>query len=190
MPNLPHRATIVFACLALICGGACSLLSDVQAVKVEGSAMLPTLKDGDRLLIDKKVDKLEHGDIVIFHFPDDPRMSYIKRIVALPNDVIEINEGNVIINGTPLHEPYVDPKLNLARRSLKKMTLPPESYFVIGDNRDNSSDSRIWGALHRKFIYGKYVKKYFATGTYLGRQYPPQSSNFSFIDTGAVAVER
>lgn len=151
---------IILACLILAAAVTCSPLMDLHAVKVVGAAMLPTLKDGDKIFVDKKFDKLERGDIVIFYFPDDPKMSYIKRIVALPNDVIEINEGNVVINGTPLAEPYVDPKLNLAQRSLEKTTLPADYYFVMGDNRDNSADSRFWGPLHRKFIYGKYVKKY------------------------------
>ena len=142
---------------------ACSTVVP-QPVKVEGTAMLPTLRDGDRIFIDRNFDKLERGDIVIFYYPEDPRRSYIKRIIGLPNEAVDIREGKVFVNGTPLDEPYIDPRLNLSHRSLEERKLTAEQYYVIGDNRDNSSDSRIWGPLDRKFIYGKYVRKYFSSG--------------------------
>lgn len=142
---------------------ACSTVVP-QPVKVEGTAMLPTLRDGDRIFIDRNFDKLQRGDIVIFYYPEDPRRSYIKRIIGLPNEAVDIREGKVFVNGTPLDEPYIDPRLNLSHRSLEERKLTAEQYYVIGDNRDNSSDSRIWGPLDRKFIYGKYVRKYFSSG--------------------------
>lgn len=123
--------------------------------------MAPALKDGDRILIQRNPDQLQRGDIVLFYFPLDQRKSYIKRIVALPNETVEIREGKVLINGRFLEEPYVDPKLNLSMRSLQEIKLSEDSYFVVGDNRDSSADSRIWGPLQRKFIYGKYMRKYF-----------------------------
>lgn len=126
--------------------------------------MLPALKDGDRVIMDRGFEKLERGDIVIFYYPDNPVKSYIKRIVGLPNETVEILDGVVVINGKPLDEPYVDPKFNQSKRSLKELTLAGDAYFVCGDNRDNSSDSRLWGPLKREFIYGKYVKKYFDAG--------------------------
>ena len=126
--------------------------------------MLPTLRDGDRIFIDRNFDKLDRGDIVIFYYPEDPRRSYIKRIIGLPNEAVDIREGKVFVNGTPLDEPYIDPRLNLSHRSLEERKLTADQYYVIGDNRDNSSDSRIWGPLDRKFIYGKYVRKYFSGG--------------------------
>ncbi|HEU4432036.1 MAG TPA: signal peptidase I [Pyrinomonadaceae bacterium] len=153
---------VFLTCLILL-SMACSTVVP-QPVKVEGTAMLPTLRDGDRIFIDRNFDKLERGDIVIFYYPEDPRRSYIKRIIGLPNEAVDIREGKVFVNGTPLDEPYIDPRLNLSHRSLEERKLTAEQYYVIGDNRDNSSDSRIWGPLDRKFIYGKYVRKYFSSG--------------------------
>ena len=130
-------------------------------MKVLGDTMAPTLNDGDRIIIDRNPEKLERGDIVIFLYPDDPVRSYLKRIVGLPNETVEIREGTVFINGKPLVEPYIDPRLDQDRRSSAEIRLDADSYYVVGDNRDNSSDSRIWGPLHRKFIYGKYTRKYY-----------------------------
>ena len=141
---------------------ACALISPVLPVKVEGEAMRPALNDGDRILIERNPDKLERGDIVLFLYPDAPVKSYIKRIVGLPNETVDIREGKVFINGQPLAEPYIDPKLDQSQRSLAAIKLDADSYFVIGDNRDNSSDSRFWGPLQKKFIYGKYTRKYYA----------------------------
>jgi signal peptidase I len=156
------RPLILFTCLILL-SAACSAVVP-QPVKVEGVAMLPALRDGDRIIIDRNFDKLERGDIITFYFPMDQRKSYLKRIIGLPNDSVEIREGKVFINGTPLDEPYVDPKLDLSHRSSQARKLSAEQYFVMGDNRDNSSDSRIWGPLDRKLIYGKYVSKYLSGG--------------------------
>jgi signal peptidase I len=151
----------LFIALILI-AAACSPVVNVQPVKIEGAAMLPALKDGDRIIIDRNVDKIERGDIVIFYYPDAPTKSYLKRIVGLPNETVDIREGKVFINGTPLDEPYIDPQLNQSHRSMEARKLAADQYFVCGDNRDNSSDSRIWGPLGQKFIYGKYLRKYFS----------------------------
>lgn len=151
--------SIVFCLLVFIASG-CTLVMPVQPIRVEGTAMLPALKDGDRIVISKNPDKLERGDIVVFYFPLDQRKSYIKRIVGLPGETLEIREGAVLVNGTILEEPYVDSKFNQSRRSLPEIRVPQKSYFVLGDNRDNSSDSRIWGTVEGKLIYGRYVMKY------------------------------
>ena len=142
---------------------ACSTLKQVavQPVKVEGTAMRPTLNDGDRIFISRSFEKLERGDIVLFYYPDDPSKSYIKRVIGLPGEKLEIREGKVLVNGQNLAEPYVDPNNNLSSRT-HKIALPPDNFYVIGDNRDNSYDPRSWGALPRKFIYGKFVSKYYA----------------------------
>ena len=153
------RLSRVFPLLALFTT-ACFPLLGVQPVKVEGTAMLPALKDGDKIIVDRRFDKLERGDIVIFYYPEDRRKSYIKRIVGLPGETIEIRDGNVVINGTVIQEPYLNPQYNLSERSSEPVRLLPENYFVMGDNRDNSSDSRIWGPLHEEFIYGKYTHTY------------------------------
>ena len=124
--------------------------------------MAPTLNDGDRIFTSRSVDELQRGDIVLFHYPEYPAKSYIKRIIGLPGDEIEISEGKVLLNGKGLEESYVDPANNLSPRSFRKIKLPNDNFFVMGDNRDNSSDSRSWGLLARHFIYGKFVSKYYA----------------------------
>jgi signal peptidase I len=139
---------------------ACVSLAGVEPIKVQGNAMLPALKNGELILLDREVDKLARGDIVFFHFPPDPSVSYIKRIVALPGETIEIRDGVVLINGMEFQESYIDQQYNQSQRSLEAIQLATDSYFVLGDNRDNSSDSRIWGPLQRKFIYGKYTRNY------------------------------
>ena len=145
----------------LLLSSACSTLLRVQPVEVKGVAMLPALGDGDKIIIDRKFDTLQRGDIVIFLFPQDQTKSYLKRIIGLPHDVVEIREATVLVNGSVLDEPYIDPKFNQRIRSCAPVKLAEDHYYVLGDNRDNSSDSRIWGPLERKFIYGRYVKKYF-----------------------------
>jgi signal peptidase I len=140
----------------------------VQPVKVEGTSMLPRLHDGERIFVNKLIyydeyrwaPKIERGDIVVFWFPDDPSKSYIKRVVGLPEDWVEVREGNVIINGSILNEAYLDPKENLSTRSLPPVKVKPNYYFMMGDNRDNSSDSRSWGLVPKKYIYGKALLRY------------------------------
>jgi signal peptidase I len=150
--------------LVFLFGSGCSAVKKiaVQPVKVEGIAMEPSLKHGDRIFINRGYDRLDRGDIVIFYYPADQSKSYIKRIVGLPNDRIEIREGKVLVNGERLQEPYVDTKKNLSLRNSKEITLPADNYYVLGDNRDNSNDSRIWGPLPRHLIYGKFSSKYYS----------------------------
>lgn len=140
----------------------------VQPVKVEGTSMLPRLHDGERIFVNKLIyydeyrwaPKVERGDIVVFWFPDDPSKSYIKRVVGLPGDTVELREGNVLINGGLLNENYLDPRSNLSTRSAPAVYVKPNYYFVMGDNRDNSSDSRSWGLVPKKYIYGKALFRY------------------------------
>ena len=123
---------------------ACSAVTQIPIpVKVEGKAMEPALKEGDRIFINRSPEKLERGDIVLFYYPADQTKSYIKRIIGLPNEVVEVREGKVVINGKNLEESYVDPKNNQALFSRKKVKIPEDSYYVLGDNRDNSNDSRM-----------------------------------------------
>jgi signal peptidase I len=154
---------IIFATVLLV-SVACAAVIPVQPIKVEGVAMLPALSDGDRIVIERNPQKLERGDIIVFLFPQDQTKSYIKRIIGLPHELIEIDEGRVLVNGKPLDEPYVDAKLNLSGRSSPSLKLEADNYYVMGDNRDNSSDSRFWGPVKRDLIYGKYLKKYFDAG--------------------------
>jgi signal peptidase I len=128
-----------------------------QPVRVEGTSMQPGLRDQDRLFIDKfffRFEKIGRGDVVVFHYPRDPEKSYIKRVIALPGDTIRINQGRVFINGFPIEEPYV-PLRYEDTRSMAEMTVPPGEFFVMGDHRSISSDSRDFGPVDRDLIYGK-----------------------------------
>jgi signal peptidase I len=98
---------------------------------------------------------LQRGDIIAFRYPQDPSKGYIKRLIGMPGDTVEIRAGEVWVNGVKLTEPYLDPNLNLSRRSLPPVRIPQESYYVLGDNRDNSSDSRIWGVVPAELVYEK-----------------------------------
>ena len=130
-----------------------------QPVRVEGTSMLPRLEDRDRLFINKfvyHVTAIERGDVVVFHYPRDPEKSYIKRVIALPGDRIAIDRGEVLVNGNALHETYV-PLMYRDSRSMAEMVVPPETYFMMGDHRSISSDSREFGPVDRSLIYGKAV---------------------------------
>ncbi len=133
-----------------------------QPVRVEGTSMLPRLEDRDRLFINKfvyHISAIERGDVVVFHYPRDPEKSYIKRVIALPGDRIQIDRGQVWLNGNLLREGYV-PLMYRDSRSMAEMIVPPETYFMMGDHRSISSDSREFGPVDRSLIYGKAVFVY------------------------------
>jgi signal peptidase I len=133
-----------------------------QPVRVEGTSMLPRLEDHDRLFINKFVyhfTAIEHGDVVVFRYPRDLEKSYIKRVIALPGDHIRIEHGRVILNGKPLREPYVPPEYR-DNRSVAEIVVPADNYFMMGDHRSISSDSRDFGPVDRELIYGKAVFVY------------------------------
>jgi signal peptidase I len=128
-----------------------------QPVRVEGTSMLPELRDQDRLFINKfayHFESISRGDVVVFHYPRDPSKSYIKRIIALPGDTLDIDDGRVYVNGKRIAEPYV-PRRYQDVRSLSQMVIPQNEYFVMGDHRSISSDSRDFGPVERDLIYGK-----------------------------------
>jgi signal peptidase I len=133
-----------------------------QPVQVEGTSMLPRLSNHERIFINKFVYRFEpirRGDIVVFHYPLDVSKSYIKRVIGLPGDEVSIRDGHVYINGQSLTEPYVPPSY-LDHESYPPVVLEPEHYFVLGDHRDSSNDSRVWGPVASKYIYGKAVFVY------------------------------
>ena len=126
--------------------------------------MMPALSDQERIFINKftyrfGIGKIERGDMVVFWFPEDMTKSYIKRVIGLPGDTVEIDHGTVVVNGKPLNEDYVPQKYR-DRQSLALERIEPDSYFVLGDHRLSSSDSRGWGTVPRKNIYGKAVFVY------------------------------
>jgi signal peptidase I len=135
-----------------------------QPVKVEGTSMMPTLTDQERIFINKfeyhyGLGQVERGDMVVFWYPLDTSKSYIKRVVGLPGDVVKIISGQVFVNGKPLEEDYV-PEEYRDHISWGPERVPLEKYFVLGDHRSSSNDSRAWGFVDRKYIYGKAVFVY------------------------------
>ena len=130
-------------------------------IVLQGIAMLPSYKDGQRVKI-KRFDRFEEpdlkrGDVVVFLYPEDPSASHFKRLIGLPGDTVEIREGKVIVNDQELNEPYVDSRLNQSHRSQEPIYVKPNYYYVLGDNRDNSSDSRFWGLVPERYVYAKVV---------------------------------
>ena len=128
-----------------------------QPVRVEGTSMLPNLEDQDRLFINKfafRVGDIHRGDVVVFQYPRDRNKNYIKRIIALPGDHVRIDHGSVSVNGKHLIESYV-PARYADERSLPDTEIPAGKYFVLGDHRNISSDSRDFGPVARDLIYGK-----------------------------------
>jgi len=133
-----------------------------QPVRVEGTSMLPRLEDRDRLFINKfvyHISAIERGDVVVFRYPRDPEKSYIKRVIALPGETLRIDHGRVYVNGNLVHEPYVPPEYR-DNRSVPEMVIPAESYYMMGDHRSISSDSRDFGPVDSSLIYGKAVFVY------------------------------
>ena len=128
-----------------------------QPVRVEGTSMMPRLENHDRLFINKFVyhfEAIDRGDVVVFHYPLDPSKSYIKRVIGLPGDRIQIANGHVWLNGRMLRERYVPAKYHDSD-SMAAMIVPKGCYFVMGDHRSISSDSRAFGPVERSLIYGK-----------------------------------
>ncbi len=133
-----------------------------QPVKVEGTSMMPSLDDQERIFVNKYVYRLEpiqRGDIIVFRYPRDPSKSFIKRVIGLAGDSIRIEGGEVFVNGVALEEDYVPPAYS-DQRSYAEIIVPPHSYFVLGDHRTMSNDSRDFGPVDVGFIYGKAVFGY------------------------------
>jgi signal peptidase I len=135
-----------------------------QPVKVEGTSMMPSLVDQERIFINKFVYKfglgeILRGDLVVFYYPGDPAKSYIKRVIGLPGDSVALEDGVVFVNGKRLEENYVPEKYR-DRQSFPLVRVPPDSFYVLGDHRSSSNDSRTWGTVARQYIYGKAVFVY------------------------------
>src|SRR5579863_4387035 len=133
-----------------------------QPVKVEGTSMMPSLEDQERIFVNKfvyRLEPIERGDVVVFRYPRDPSKSFIKRVIGLAGDRIRINAGQVWVNGKRLEEDYV-PRAYEDLRSYSETVVPPGSYFVLGDHRSLSNDSRDFGPVSDSYIYGKAVFGY------------------------------
>jgi len=159
----------------------------VQAFKIPTGSMENNLLIGDHLLVNKfvfaptmtrleaallPIDPIRRGDIIVFKFPEDPERDFIKRTIGLPGETVELRNKRVYINSQPLDEPYVQylvppsdgegaPDFDV-RVQYGPMTVPAGHYFMMGDNRDNSQDSRYWGFLPQEYIKGKALFVYFS----------------------------
>lgn len=149
----------------------------IQAYKIPSPSMNNTLLEDDHLLVNKfmygtRLPLTQHqlwrfwdpkrGDIIVFQYPKNPRKDFIKRCIGVPGDVLEIRNKSVILNGVPQVEPYttfadlyIQPGWLTVRDNFGPVTVPAESYFMMGDNRDRSLDSRFWGFVPRKYVRGK-----------------------------------
>jgi signal peptidase I len=164
----------------------------VQAFKIPTGSMENNLLIGDHLLVNKfvfaptlsraedtllPIDPIQRGDILVFKYPEDPERDFIKRVIGLPGETIEVKDKMVYVNGDALEEPYVhflfpfDPNSRDAgegsfdlRRAYGPVTVPDAHFFMMGDNRDNSQDSRYWGFLPRDYVKGKALFVYFSFG--------------------------
>lgn len=140
----------------------------VQNFNVDGMSMEPNLHNQELILVDKW-SYLFHaptrGDVIVFVAPPNPALDYVKRIVGLPGDIITIQDTTVIVNGKPLNEPYVDPhRQGDPYQPFVNRVVPPNTYFVLGDNRNGSSDSRDWGCVPRQNVIGRAALVYWPLG--------------------------
>jgi signal peptidase I len=158
----------------------------VQAFKIPTGSMEPNLLVGDHLLVNKfiyaptatdlerlllPVDDIERGDIIVFKYPEEPERDFIKRVIGLPGETIELRNRKVYVDGQPLDEPYAhymfpasddDPESVDPRARYGPVTVPEGHYFMMGDNRDNSQDSRWWGFLPAEYVKGRALMIYWS----------------------------
>jgi signal peptidase I len=128
-------------------------------IRVDGYSMEPTLHSGEFVIVNKLTYRLgppQTGDVIVFHFPRDTEQEYIKRVIGLPGDKVDITGGKVYINGQPLDEPYIAAPPAYE----KSWSVQEDNLFVLGDNRNNSSDSHNWGTVPMEYVVGKAVLVY------------------------------
>ncbi|OYT72196.1 MAG: signal peptidase I [Chloracidobacterium sp. CP2_5A] len=152
----------------------------IQPVYVKGTSMLPRLREGERLFVNRFIynfSKIERGDIVVFYYPKNPQESFIKRVIGLPGDEVLLSGGKLYINGKLIPETYLSSDYTTIVSPPRTWVVEPHHYFVMGDNRDASNDSRNWGLVPEMYIYGKAVYRYWPL------------SEMGFIEDEAAALE-
>lgn len=144
----------------------------VEPYRIPSGSMEDTLLIGDFLFVNKfyyKFHDPQRFDIVVFKFPKDRKTNFVKRVIGLPGEVIEIREGKTYVNGKPLDEPFLKEPMRMSY--FPPTYIPPNNYFVMGDNRNNSYDSRAWGFVPRELIRGRPLFIYFSWGWNRGSPY-------------------
>jgi signal peptidase I len=134
----------------------------IQPVKVEGTSMQPQLVDQERIFVNRFIYRfadIHRSDVVVFWYPRDKSKSFIKRVIGLPGDEVEIRYGAVYVNGAKIEEPYLKPEFR-DHDSFQRVIVDQDKYFVLGDHRNSSNDSRNWGLVPRDLIYGKAIFGY------------------------------
>ena len=142
--------TVVLAILIFLV-----IRSLVQNYRIEGQSMEPNFQHGQYLLVNKlayRLGEYRRGDVIVFHYPNNPSQDYIKRVIGLPGDTVEFRDGVLIVNGLTVEEPY--DQIPIAR-DIPAQTVAPGFLYVLGDNRPASSDTRTWGQLSQEFVIGK-----------------------------------
>ncbi len=164
--------TILVCCLVLVFARTFLFVQS----EVPTPSMVRTLLIGDYILVDAHLygapgstpaawlgqREIRRGDVLVFRFPQDPDVDYVKRVVGLPGETIEVRAGRVYIDGRPLDEPYVDPADVNGGADIRPRRVPDGEYFMMGDNRDESADSRFWGCLPRALVRGRAVAVFFS----------------------------
>lgn len=151
----------------------------IARVRVENISMVPTLNPGEFLIVNKlayKLGPVQRGDIVVFHYPNNPSEDYIKRVIGIPGDTVSIAETHVIVNGHEIEEPYI---VNEYSFESGEWQVPPGSLFVLGDNRKHSSDSQEWGFVPLENLVGKALMRYWPLNRIdiVSRAYPVRAAN-------------
>jgi len=136
-----------------------------QPFFIPSGSMEPTLMTGDRILVSKLgyyFHEPRRADIIVFRYPRDEKKAFVKRVIGLPGETVELKDSQLLINGQPVPEPYLPAGLEFA--DFGPVTVPPDSYFCLGDNRNLSDDSRVWGFMPRDNLIGKAVLVYWPLG--------------------------
>ena len=137
----------------------------VEPVAIDGSALEPGLRDGDRVFLTKQFSRISRGDVVLFGDPRKPSIRILERVVGLPGERIQLREGVLYVDREPIPEPYVSADHNVKKSEIDEIEVPKDAYFMLGDNRDEAFDSRNLGPISKELIYAKYWVRYWPPGS-------------------------